>query len=177
MNRRRRGPAARSVLLCASLLLLGSPAPPVVAAGGDLSLTLVHPERKSEVLLQPGAEVLHVVFFATWCPPCVEELNRLADLDARWEERGYRLVVVAVRARHTPERLARFAAQHRPPGELYLDASGQAARALGAESVPTHVLLDATGRLIHRADALDDGVVEALEQHMRRHERGREQRK
>jgi hypothetical protein len=107
----------------------------------------------------------------------VEELSRLADLHARWEERGYRLVVVAVRARHTPERLVRFAAGHRPPGELYLDASGQAARTLGAESVPTHVLLDATGRVILRAEALDDGIVDALEQHLRRHERGREQRR
>ena len=56
---------------------------------------------RTETVYRAEAEVLHLVFFATWCPPCVQELERLADLEERWGNRGYRLVLVAVRNRHT----------------------------------------------------------------------------
>jgi thiol-disulfide isomerase/thioredoxin len=176
MIRRRGWPAAAAAFLCACGLLLAAAisSPPAESAGPELEL--YDPVQRESVVVTPGSPVLHVVFFATWCPVCVEELDRLAELQARWEERGYRLVIVAVRTRHSAERLARFAAERRPPGELYHDAAGHAARALRAESLPTHLLLDAEGKEIIRAPSLEDGVVDALEEHMRGLGRQRERR-
>jgi hypothetical protein len=77
------------------------------------------------------------------------------------------LVLVAVRTRQTADRLARFAAERRPPGELLFDSTGDAARTLRADGLPTHVLFDASGAEIHRAPSLEDGLVKALEAHMR----------
>ena len=96
-----------------------------------------------------------------------EELDKLAELQARWEERGYRLVLVAVRARHTEDRLARFAAERQPPGELLYDSTGTVAQTLQADGLPTHVLFDAEGALVHRSQALDEGFLDALSEHMR----------
>jgi thiol-disulfide isomerase/thioredoxin len=161
--------------------LLGGAMLAVAAAGltaaAGLPLSLDDPLTGEEVDLRAGTPALHLVFFATWCPPCVEELERLAELEARWEERGYRLVLIAVRTRHTPERLARFAAERGTPGQLLFDSEGRAEKALGGEQLPTHYLYDAAGKELHRAAALDDGVVEALENLMweleRAPERGR----
>jgi peroxiredoxin len=164
---RRRRPAARAALLCAGCLLLAATIRAGTAAAPGPALELLDPVKRSAVVLTPGSPVLHIVFFATWCPVCVEELDELAELQARWEERGYRLVLVAVRTRHTADRLARFAAERRPPGELLFDSTGDAARTLEADGLPTHVLLDASGAVIHRAPSLEDGLVEALEKHMR----------
>jgi peroxiredoxin len=142
-------------------LLLSAVALGAQAAG--LPLSLDDPLSGEKTELQAGAPALHIVFFATWCPPCLEELQRLAETEARWEERGYRLVLVAVKTRHTPERLARFVADNQPPGELLFDSDGRAARALGGERLPTHFLFDVAGKEVHRAASLDDGVIDALD--------------
>ena len=47
---------------------------PVRAAG--LPVELIDPRLDRAVELQAGDAALHVVFFATWCPPCVDELER-----------------------------------------------------------------------------------------------------
>jgi thiol-disulfide isomerase/thioredoxin len=145
---------------CCIMLLMVALCGSAMAA---LPVALEDPASGSTIELRPGAPALHIVFFATWCPPCMEELDRLAEIEARWEERGYRLVLVAVKTRHTPERLARFAADNQPPGELLFDSEGRAALALGGEQLPTHFLFDAAGKEVHRAASLDDGVIDALD--------------
>jgi peroxiredoxin len=136
------------------------------AAQAALPVVLEEPRRGAQVTLEAGAPALHIVFFATWCPPCVEELDRLAEIEARWQERGYRLVLIAVQARHTSERLASFAAGRQLPGELLFDSRGRAAEELGGSHLPSHLLLDGAGKEVHRASSLDDGVVEALQELM-----------
>jgi thiol-disulfide isomerase/thioredoxin len=146
----------------AALGLLALAAAAAAYADAPLSLDLVDPASGAAVTVSPGAPLLHVVLFATWCPPCVDELDALAELEARWQEAGYTLVLVAVQTRHSGDRLVRFAAERNPPGRLLHDASGQAPQRLGGEGLPTHVLIDADGKVILRAPSFDDGVEEAV---------------
>ncbi len=60
-----------------------------------LGATLTDPVTGKPVVIQPGKGALHIVFFATWCPTCMEELPRLGEIEARWGTQGYRLVLVA----------------------------------------------------------------------------------
>lgn len=173
MMPRRRRPPARAGFLCACWLILGF-GPTLLAAPGPLPATLSDPATGAEVELRAGAPVLHVAFFATWCPACVAELERLADLQLRWEESGYRLVIVAVATRQEPRRLARFAAEREPPGRFLHDPGGRVQKAFGAGSLPAHFLLDASGAVLASADALDDPFLSTLEQYLRKRERGME---
>ena len=93
-------------------------------------------------------------------------LEALAQLEERWKERGYRLVLVAVRTRQSRARLASFVRSKQPPGELLFDISGDAEKALLGEKVPTHVLLDAAGNEILRTEALDTRMRKAIERHL-----------
>jgi thiol-disulfide isomerase/thioredoxin len=102
------------------------------------------------------------VFFATWCPDCVEELTQLGGLEARWEEQGYRLVIVAVRTRQSADRLVDFIEEERPPGRLLFDMKGEAERAWNVTQLPTHVVLDASGREVARSNKLDGKVETAI---------------
>ena len=166
---RRRWLPAIAGLLCAGWLLLGL-GPVLLAAQGPLPVTLSDPVAGDQVELRAGAPVLHVSFFATWCPACVEELDRLADLQLRWEESGYRLVVVAVATRQDPRRLARFAAEREPPGRFLHDAGGRVQQSFGVGSLPAHVLLDGSGEILASAGALDDAFVDTLERYLRQRE-------
>jgi thiol-disulfide isomerase/thioredoxin len=135
------------------------------SAGADddgLRLELQDPARGTTVEVGAGAGVTHLVLFATWCPPCVAELERLRELEARYRDRGYDLVIVAVRTRQDTDRLARYVQDEAPPGRLLFDAAGQAEAALGGE-LPTHVLLDSAGREIARAGDLGPDVEAAVE--------------
>ena len=67
--------------LISALILLLAAAGGASAAG--LPVALQDPNSGYEVELKAGAPALHLVFFATWCPPCVKELGRLAELEAR----------------------------------------------------------------------------------------------
>jgi len=158
---------AGSILLLATIGTI-----PVPAQSGWSPVTLEDPTTGSSVTLEAGAPALHVVLFATWCPACVDELGELAELDSRWAPDGYRLVLVAVATRHTPEKLARFVQQRTPPGKLLFDTRGDVERALGSPGLPTHVLFDGRGRELLRADALGRDFEQKVEQLVRQR-RGR----
>jgi len=131
-------------------------------AFGAARATLEDPVTGKAVVVEAGARALHLVFFATWCPTCVDELPRLGALEARWGGRGYRLVIVAVGSRQTAERLADFVAEEHPAGRFLFDARGEAEKAWKAKQLPTHVVLDASGREVVRAGTLDGEVEAAL---------------
>lgn len=128
-----------------------------------LPLVLERPADGSAARLDAGPAALHVVFFATWCSPCIDEFRTLASLESRWAARGYRLVLVAVPARQSRERLATFAAESRPPGELLFDAQGAAGRAFAVEHLPTHLVIDRNGTVVLRGTSVTDGVSAAVE--------------
>jgi len=130
----------------------------LLSVSATLGATLLDPTTGRRVELEPGDRLLHLVFFATWCPTCVEELTDLAELEARWARQGYRLVIVATQTRQTADRLADFVAERKPPGRLLFDDRGEAARTWGAERLPTHVLLDRTGKEIARSGELDERI-------------------
>ena len=124
---------------------------------------LLDPETGKSVKLPIGARALHLVFFATWCPTCIDELTDLSELDAQWSKKGYRLVIVAVRTRHDAARLAGFIADKRPPGRMLFDSEGVAEQRWGATRLPTHVVLDANGKEVARSSALGPEIEAALE--------------
>jgi len=129
-------------------------------------VSLVDPRTGDVVELRPGAPLLHLVFFATWCPPCRDELPRLAELDTRWGTAGYRLVIVAVAARQSTERLREFVDPATVGGEVLFDSSGEVQKAFGATQLPTHVVVDERGDVVVRAPSLSAEVESVIEKAM-----------
>ena len=153
-------------------LCLTASAPAAAAVDSALlPQSLIDPRSGEVVELRPGAPVLHVVFFATWCPPCRDELPRLTELSTRWADGGYRLVLVAVSSRQTEERLRDFIRTSGIEGEILLDTESKAQQAFGAEQLPTHVLFDARGGMVARAAELSEKIESTIERIMVEHTR------
>lgn len=138
-----------------------SPFGAVLLAAAVLPASLIDPRTDAETTILPGGTT-QLVFFATWCPQCVEELPALAELRDRSEPRGHRIVVVAVRARQDSARLRAFAEGHSVPGVLLWDRDGALAARLGVESLPAHILLGPDGSEIGRWGRLEEGIEDAL---------------
>ncbi|MDP9021273.1 MAG: TlpA family protein disulfide reductase [Actinomycetota bacterium] len=107
-----------------------------------------------------------VNFWATWCPFCVEEMP---DLEAVHRELGDEVRFVGVDKEDDLDKARTLARQTGVTYEQVVDADGSFYRAVQARGMPTTVLVDRHGRIVHRhAGPLTAHELRALiAQHLR----------
>jgi peroxiredoxin len=87
-----------------------------------------------------------VNFWATWCPPCREELPELVKLHQMHKDRD--LVVIGVAMDETSkEKVAAFIDSHHVPYPIALADAAQAEQVGKVEVLPTSYLYDPSGSL------------------------------
>ena len=94
---------------------------------------------------QRGHPVL-VNFWATWCPPCVEEVPAMEDLARRIEKTDIRMLAVSVD--ESWDIVKRFFANGTKMGVL-LDVSKNVPKSFGTEKFPESFMVDASGKVRH----------------------------
>jgi peroxiredoxin len=102
-----------------------------------------------------AGRVVLVNFWATWCPPCREELPALQALHGELADEGLVVLGVAVDA-GAAEPVAAFAAGRGVGFPLLHDPGGDAARRWGVRAYPTSFVVDGAGRLRHVAPSAWD---------------------
>ncbi|MHB8879816.1 MAG: TlpA family protein disulfide reductase [Myxococcaceae bacterium] len=106
-------------------------------------------EKAPAVPGAPPAQVLVVSFWATWCPPCREELPELTAL-ARAAPGGLEVVAVSQDPELAP--VERFLGGPADPSlHLRLDRDRALSAAFGVEKLPVSFVI-AQGRLVARFD-------------------------
>jgi thiol-disulfide isomerase/thioredoxin len=87
-------------------------------------------------------------FWATWCPPCKEEMPSMQTL---YEELGRDdFEIVAVNLQEDPETVQSFIDEHGFNFPVLLDRSGQTARQYAVRGIPTSYIVDQQGRILAR---------------------------
>ncbi len=87
--------------------------------------------------------------WATWCVPCREEMPALDRLQAALGGPDFEVVPLSIdRAVDAVKKFYAETGVHNVG--IFIDTSGQAARALGAMGVPTTLLIDRAGREVGR---------------------------
>lgn len=95
-----------------------------------------------------GRPVL-ILFTASWCAPCIPEVNKMARLHEEFGARGLRQLVLSVDPGDTPETFDFFRLRTRGDRLLWaLDPDQRATRAYRITAVDTKVLIDAGGRVV-----------------------------
>ncbi len=88
-------------------------------------------------------------FWASWCPPCREEMPDLQRLnDELGDEIEFILVNSTDGVRETPEKAKAFLEEHGFDLPVYLDQDGEASTIYGVRSLPTNILIGADGKII-----------------------------
>jgi thiol-disulfide isomerase/thioredoxin len=136
---------AAAIALSAALPSLA--AQPLVPARGEAAPPLVLKTPGGEVvdLDRLRGRVVLVNFWATWCPPCVEEMPALARLRERLAPRGFE--VLAVNQGEMPARVTAFAQRTGIDLPMPLDRDKSVARAWKVRALPTTFVVDVAGRL------------------------------
>ena len=85
--------------------------------------------------------------WATWCPPCVQEMPSLDRLSKALN--GQEFAVVALSQDYAASVAASYFAAHRMENLApYFDERASVARALGAQGLPTTFIIDRDGRVV-----------------------------
>lgn len=94
-----------------------------------------------------AGEPLVVNFWATWCPPCVEEMP---DLQRVHEAVGHEVALLGVNVRDAPSNAEPFVDELGITYDLAVDADGDYYREVGSEGMPTTLVVAADGAIVAR---------------------------
>ncbi|MEJ2396256.1 MAG: TlpA disulfide reductase family protein [Candidatus Thiodiazotropha sp.] len=99
-------------------------------------------------------KVVLLNFWATWCPPCVEELPSLNRLQQRYADRALR--IVSIDFRETPEQMASFLQRTPVEFPVLMDGDGQVALNWQVFSFPSSFIIDRQGHIRYSANRAID---------------------
>jgi thiol-disulfide isomerase/thioredoxin len=119
--------------------------PPITPA----RLELIDLSNKHHLLDDLKGKVVLVNFWATWCPPCIEEMPSLIRLVDSMNSAD--LQVLAVNVKENRKRVATIASKLGFNFPVLLDASKAAATAWNIKVYPSSFLIDTQGLLRFKA--------------------------
>jgi peroxiredoxin len=90
--------------------------------------------------------ILFLNFWATWCPPCREEMPSMEKLYQRFKDREFAMVAVSLQ--EPALRVEKFFREHNLSFIALLDSTGDVGSQLGIRSIPTTFILNRSGKVI-----------------------------
>jgi len=113
-------------------------------------------------------KVVLLNLWATWCPPCVEEMPTLEALSKKMTGRDF--VLLAISEDEQPKNVGPWVEQRGLTFPILLDERGQIGADLGITGYPETFIIDRGGRIVHHhvgyRDWSEPGIVAALERLM-----------
>ncbi|GGD43190.1 thiol-disulfide oxidoreductase ResA [Emticicia aquatilis] len=103
-----------------------------------------------------------ISFWATWCKPCLQEMNAINENLADWQaEKKVRFIAISVDDSRSKGRVPTLVNSKKWKFEVYLDENGDLQRAMNVLNVPHTFVLDAKGKIIYQHTSYASGDEEA----------------
>lgn len=133
---------------------IGAPAPDFTVRDSDRSVTLS----------QLRGQVVVLNFWATWCPPCIEETPSLVQMQQRMKSKGVTVLAVSVDVDETAYR--QFIRAHGVDLLTVRDAGQKSSSLYGTFKFPETYVIDRSGvvrrKFIGPVDWTEPDVIEYL---------------
>lgn len=107
----------------------------------DFTLQQLNAAKRSLHALK--GKVVLVNFWASWCPPCIEEIPSMNRIYQRYREQG--LEILAINFQEAPERVTEFLKQVEADFPILFDPDGAVAHQWNVFSMPTSFIVDHNG--------------------------------
>jgi thiol-disulfide isomerase/thioredoxin len=110
-----------------------------------------------------------ISFFATWCKPCLRELEAIKEVYEDWqEETGVKLIAISI---DDAQNSLKVGPDVRAKGweyEVLLDPNSDFKRALGVNLIPAAFVVDGKGKIASSRTGYTNGAEEHLIEEVRK---------
>ena len=147
------------ILLCASWLWATLPSVTLKDVDGKIV--------KTENLTQQGKPVI-IAFFATWCKPCLRELEAIDELYQQWqEETGVEMYIVSIDQGQDTKKVKPLVDGLGWDFHVLLDPNGEFKRAMNVQNVPHMFVIDSHGKTVYNHTGYTDGGEKEIRQYLK----------
>lgn len=127
-----------------------------------LSLQNLNGEQVDLQSLANEEKPIVLSFWATWCMPCIKELNAISDVYTDWQdETGVTIYAVSVDDSKTVSRVNPMVNGKGWEYEVLLDTNNELKRSFNIPTVP-HIILIHKGKIIYRHSGYQPGSENEL---------------
>lgn len=150
----------KKFLLAAMALILSVSA---FAELPSVQLKDINGKRVNTAKLNNDGKPYIISFFATWCKPCLRELDAINEVYAEWQdETGVKLIAVSIDKAQDESKVKPLVNSKGYEYEVLLDPNGDFKRAMGVNMVPTVFIIDGNNNIIETRTQYTDGSEEHL---------------
>jgi peroxiredoxin len=107
-----------------------------------------------------GKKPVLIIFGATWCGFCREEIPHFKAIHAAYAKQG--LEIVNIDSQESKERVTKFASKYELPYRVLLDEDGAVAGIYDVPGVPIMILIDKNGNIVCRMCQRVEPIIESL---------------
>jgi thiol-disulfide isomerase/thioredoxin len=113
--------------------------------------TLEDMDGETYTLSKLRGKVVMVNFWATWCPPCREEIPSMEAVYQSLRDKGF--IVLAINQWESPDHVFSYMGQLDvyPTFPILFDRDSSVSDSYGVKGLPTTLLIDKQGRVVYRA--------------------------
>lgn len=132
--------------------------------------TVQNLDGKTVSLSDYRGKVVLLNLWATWCPPCREEMPSMQTMYDELKGRGFTILAVAAPnpPRETREKIENFVADGQYSFPILIDSEYEVNGIYGTGSIPTSWVVDTDGNLVARlvgaTDWTSDSITSAFEE-------------
>lgn len=127
----------------------------------DFTLTSLTGEQVTLSELRGKIVILNL--WATWCPPCREEMPHMQSFYEKHQEEVEILAVNLTSLDHGLEKVAQFATEYELTFPILLDQTGEVGELYEAFTIPTSYIIDKEGKIFQKiVGPMDEEFMEEL---------------
>ncbi len=129
----------------------------------SVQLKDINGKRVNTATLNNGGKPYIISFFATWCKPCLRELDAINEVYADWQdETGVKLIAVSIDKAQDESKVKPLVNSKGYEYQVLLDPNGDFKRAMGVNMVPTVFIIDGKNNIVETRTQYTDGSEEHL---------------
>ncbi len=107
-------------------------------------------------------------FFATWCKPCITELDNIAEMYADWQsDYDVEVLAISIDTQRQLGKVRPLAEVHNWEYTILSDANSLSLQLLGFQTIPQSYLVDGSGKIVYSHSGYSPGDESELEEKLK----------
>ncbi len=132
----------------------------------ELTITTLDGHEVNTGTFENQGKPFVISFWATWCRPCLQELNAIDEIYHEWQDYGFKLIAVSIDDTRTRANVLPMVRGRGWEYEFYLDENSDFRRAMGVGNIPHTFIINGKGEVVYQHTSFSDGMEWEMFDHL-----------